>query len=125
VSILRELARRSVARLPDPRTSKSLADYAMALAWSGVTKDEGALLLAQAARQLEAQRQAAWDRREAERKAVEAYESRTAGCEAAVMAWWQTLGWAEHGAPDGSGPLFSTTEVSTSAESGWGDDGNY
>jgi len=110
VSILRRLATEVLAKpdLPEPEASSSLEAYAMALAWSGVGELEGARLLATAADRLETQRQAEWAKREEIRRATEARERRAAGAEALVSRWWAVLNWNESGAPDGSGPVFST-----------------
>ena len=108
MSILRNLVAEVLAKpdLPNPEASNSLESYAMALAWSGVGELEGRQLLAVAAARLEEQRAADYASKEKLRRASEARERRAAGCEATVARWWGQLGWAESGAPDGSGPTF-------------------
>jgi len=115
MSIIRRLASEALAKaeMPDPTQSNSLESYAMALAWSGVDEREGRQLLVAAAARLEAQRATEYASREQVRRATEAREQRAVGCEAAVARWWAILGWSEHGAPDGSGPVFAFNVPST------------
>jgi hypothetical protein len=88
-----------------PESCASLEQYGLALAWAGVSEDEGMELLALAARRWEAQRDREWEWFERYRREAEAAERQVRSAEACVMKWWSRLGWHE-GAPDGSGPDF-------------------
>jgi hypothetical protein len=110
VSIVRNLVKEV---RPDPSEGLTLEGFALNLVLAGTPEKEMLALLSARAKKLEAQRAAEWQSREKFAKAAERRQQRIDGAHSVVARLWAVLGWAEHGSPDDSGPLFSVNAPST------------